>query len=301
MPDSIYRRPDEYDLEHVGDERDVRFWAVLLRRLGAARVLELGCGNGRITLPLAQQEPPMQLVGLDMEAAMLEDARRKLADLSPDVGARVQLRQGDMRTWTATEPFDAVIIPCCSIAHLLALDDQLQVWARAFADLKPGGHFVVDAQMPDLPTLSESQGRRPRALVQLDLDREREDDGARLMRYKVTTYRAHDQRACVHFLYDRFEPDADATRSVSDFDSHVYFPRELELLFRHAGFEVAARFGDYDGSPLRPSSPFIITAGRKPSDEGDGGAGFSPARRGRGLEGPGFSPARRGRVWRDRG
>jgi SAM-dependent methyltransferase len=264
VPDSIYRRPDEYDLEHVGDERDVRFWGVLLRRLGATRVLELGCGNGRVTLPLAQQEPPLELIGLDMEATMLDDARRKLGALPENVAQRVELVQGDMRAWTAAEPFDAVIIPCCSISHLLALDDQLQVWARAYAHLRPGGHFIVDAQMPDLPTLAESQGRRPRALVQLDLDREREDDGARLIRFKVTTYRAHEQRARVHFLYDRFEPDSDATRSVSDFDSHVYFPRELELLYRHAGFEIAARFGDYDGSPLRPSSPFMIVAGRKP-------------------------------------
>lgn len=265
MPDSIYRRPDEYDLEHVGDDRDVRFWSVLLRRLQATRVLELGCGNGRVSLPLVRQEPALQLVGLDTEATMLDDLRRKLTAERDDVSQRVQLVQGDMRAWTAVDPFDAVIIPCCSISHLLELDDQLAVWQRAFTHLRPGGHFVVDAQMPDLPTLAESQGRRPRALVQLDLDRERDDDGERLLRYKVTTYRAHDQRARVHFLYDRFAPDADVTRTVSDFESHTYFPRELELLFRHAGFEVTARFGNYDGSPLRASSAFVIMVGRKPA------------------------------------
>ena len=52
-------------------------------------------------------------------------------------------------------------------------------------------------------------------------------------------------------------------RYVSDFDSHVYFPRELELLFLHTGFTVETTWGSYSDRPLRASSRVMLMVGRK--------------------------------------
>jgi hypothetical protein len=51
---------------------------------------------------------------------------------------------------------------------------------------------------------------------------------------------------------------------VSDFESHVYYPREMHLLLRHAGFAVASVQGDCRGRALEPSSPQMILTGVKP-------------------------------------
>jgi hypothetical protein len=70
----------------------------------------------------------------------------------------------------------------------------------------------------------------------------------------------------VRFLYDRFDVGNGTNRPdryVSDFESHVYYPRELQLLFRLTGFEVAAVFGDYRFGPLRPTSRDIVMVGQK--------------------------------------
>ena len=53
---------------------------------------------------------------------------------------------------------------------------------------------------------------------------------------------------------------------IDDFESHVYFPRELRLLFLHTGFEIEDFFGDYSRRPLRPSSQIMIMTGRKPGE-----------------------------------
>lgn len=91
----------------------------------------------------------------------------------------------------------------------------------------------------------------PRAFVEIDLDARDPITGTRLLRYKTTRYLPHQQRAEIRFLYDRF-PDGDrADRYVSDFACHVYYPREVELLFRITGFRVEAWFGDYAMRPLR--------------------------------------------------
>src|SRR5260370_23106676 len=50
----LYRNPEEYDREHLGYDEDIAFYVSLVRKLRPNRVLELGCGTGRITIPLAE-------------------------------------------------------------------------------------------------------------------------------------------------------------------------------------------------------------------------------------------------------
>jgi len=73
----LYKHPEEYDREHLGDEEDVGFYLSLSRRLAPRKVLEVGCGTGRITLPLAQIG--LDLVGLDNQPEMLEGRRAPAA------------------------------------------------------------------------------------------------------------------------------------------------------------------------------------------------------------------------------
>src|SRR4029453_4656363 len=204
------------------------------------------------------------ITALAASAERLAEAERKLAAAPPPVRDRVELMTGDMRTWKAPEPFDLILVPCASVSHLLTLDDQLAAWSRAHANLMSGGRFVVDVAMPDLVAFAESLRQPPRALVEIDSDTA-DGEGRRLLRYKTTVYAPHEQRASIRFLYDKFASGDHADRWVSDFESHVYFPRELELLFRHTGFAVEATYGDYRFRPPRASTRALIVVGRKPS------------------------------------
>jgi SAM-dependent methyltransferase len=263
---TIYDRPDVYDLEHEGDDQDIAFFIRFAERVRARRVLELGCGSGRVTVPLAEYAARngATLVGLDESDAMLAQAARKLEAASPEAKPAASLVTGDMRTYDATARFDLILVPCGTLSHLLDLDEQLAVWRRAYDNLAPGGRFVVDVPMPNLSALAESLATPPRALVELDLDAEAEG-GSRLLRYKTTLYEAHTQRARVRFLYDHFDHEPAAERLISDFESHTYFPRELELLFRATGFRIEATYGDYGFRPLRARSRTMIMVGARPA------------------------------------
>lgn len=266
---TIYTRPEEYDLEHGSGEEDIAFYQRLVQRLEARHVVELGCGSGRITLPLAEmaEEHDLTITGVDLSEDMLDQARAKLEQIAPGCRSRVRLQRHDIRTFVADPPVDVVVVPCSTLAHVLELEDQLQVWRSAFASLVPGGRFVVDLTMPNLNAYADSMASPPRALVEMDIDQESEDGVHRLIRYKTTRYEAHRQRAYVHFLYDRFEmreDDEQARRYVSDFESHVYFPRELQLLFLHTGFEVETTYGGYRGERLKSTSRAMVMIGRRP-------------------------------------
>jgi hypothetical protein len=193
---------------------------------------------------------------------MLRESRRKLAAAPRRVRDVVTLVRGDMRSWAAPEPFDLIVVPCSTFCHLLPLEDQLVAWRRAHDNLVPGGRLVVDVVMPRLGSFADWSSP-PRALVEIDND-STDAKGRRLVRYKTTLYAPHEQRASIRFLYDKFDRERHADRYVSDFESHVYFPRELELLFLTTGFTVEDRWGDYRFRPPRASSQVQIVVGRRP-------------------------------------
>lgn len=217
---------------------------------------------------------------------MLDRAATVCGAADPSLRERVSFVRGDMRDWVGTgDTFDAVVIPCCSVSHLLTLEDRRRTWASAFRLLRPGGLFIIDVRVPDLATLAEAQRVRPRAFVDLDIDATRKTAGesGRLLRCTATTYAPHLQRADVRLLYDRFDHHALAERLVTDYSSHVYFPAELELLFLSTGFEIAEQYGGYAFVPVGRTSDFVVTVAQRPatrsgsSSYGLGGASFIPA------------------------
>jgi SAM-dependent methyltransferase len=263
--EAIYERPRDYDLEHEGDEEDVAFYLGLLARWQPRRVIELAAGSGRVTIPLARAAAARgtDIVGLEREGPMLEEGMRKRAGLDDEARRCLTFMTGDMRAWRAEQPFDLVIAPCSSLSHLLSLDDQIAAWRCAWDGLGDGGRFVVDLTMPNLVAYADSMQTPPRTPVELDIDARDPTTGTRLLRYKTTRYLPHEQRAEIRFLYDKFPDSSLVDRYVSDFDCHVYYPREVELLFRLTGFRVEAWFGDYAMRRLRTSSRQLIGVGVK--------------------------------------
>jgi ubiquinone/menaquinone biosynthesis C-methylase UbiE len=144
-----------YDWENAQTlgRRDVPFWRqVALEARG--RVLELGCGTGRISIPIARAGVP--LVGVDRSAPMLERARagRRRYRLG-----RLSLVRADIRA-LPFEPgsFDTVIAPYGVLQSLLADRDVRKTLASVSRVLAPGGTFGLDL-VPDVPKWREYTNR----------------------------------------------------------------------------------------------------------------------------------------------
>jgi SAM-dependent methyltransferase len=262
----VYSRPDDYDLEHLGDDDDVYFYNRLSKNLGAKNILELGCGTGRITIPLAElaTNADISIIGLDSAEEMLAKAQTRLNEASEAIRERVTLVKDEMGSWKADGQFDLILIPCASITHILDLDAQIAIWRTAYDNLLPGGRFAVEVAMPSLATFADSFSRPPRVLLETDLDVEDKEERTRLLRHKTTQYLSHEQRAFIRFMYEKLHDGHSIERYIDDFQSHVYFPRELELLFRLTGFKIETVYGDYRFRALQSTSPLIIMVGRKP-------------------------------------
>jgi hypothetical protein len=66
-------------------------------------------------------------------------------------------------------------------------------------------------------------------------------------------------------MYEKYQHGRAVESYIDDFACHVFFPRELHLLFIHTGYEVEQTIGDYRGRSLKADSPVMIMIGRRSS------------------------------------
>ncbi len=222
--------------------QDVAFY---VEEAKAARgtVLEVGCGTGRILLPIARAGIP--ITGIDGSKQMLERCRAKLQ------GERVELVQLDMRDFDLGAKFDLIIAPFRVIQHLATLDDQLRFLEIVARHLAPGGRLVFDVFNPRFDTLVGADG-----VEREDTPEQRLPDGRTLRRtYRIVRVRWIDQVSEAELVYY-----VDGNRYVQAFEMRWYLAAELRHLLARAGFRVREMYGDFARGPLVDGCPEIIVA-----------------------------------------
>ena len=150
MPDEYYmsaRNAARYerDMGRFRDSVDDIPFYVGLAQEAAARgeaVLELGCGTGRVTIPMAQAGAKM--TGLDSAAAMLDLARTK----SAAAGVDVRWVQGDMAAFETEETYGLVAIPFRSFLHLITDQEQKGCLEAIRRHLRPEGRLALNFYVP---------------------------------------------------------------------------------------------------------------------------------------------------------
>jgi ubiquinone/menaquinone biosynthesis C-methylase UbiE len=123
---------------------DVPFYLELAQQAAneGHAVLELGCGTGRVTLPIARRG--IEIVGLDNAPPMLAIARRKATKESLDL----TWVEADMNGFQLNCSFGLIIIPYRSFLHLLTDADQASCLAAIRSHLVPGGRLALNFFAP---------------------------------------------------------------------------------------------------------------------------------------------------------
>lgn len=247
-----------------GDRDDAAFWRVIAASVAeSGPILELGCGTGRVLLPLARAG--FEITGLDLSAAMLERCRAALRSEPPKVRDRVRLVAADMTSFELGRRYATITCPFGGFQQLRTVDEQLACLARCRAHLLPQGRLVLDLPNPD-PAPSgyardeASDGEATAQLVDWT-------DGRRIRWWMtVTGYdHAHQCSECT-VTYEIVDADG-ATRRLSETLVLRYiFRYELEHLLVRAGFRVVALYGDYDGSAFGDGSPAMIAVAQPTED-----------------------------------
>jgi len=254
MSGSPWEDPELYELENADDPHfDLPFWLDLVERRRPRRVLELGCGTGRLTIPLAAAGAAagegFALVGLDTSEAFLARAREGLAAQPDPVRSAVRLETADIRGFALDERFDLVAVPFNTLAYLHTREEQLACLRAARAHLAPDGAFAFDLLVPRVDFLAEAL--HPFPPMRVDADIAAPVAGVeRFVRACVDRYEPATQTLRSTIFYDIHRGGGAAERHVRDLAWHMYFPAEIEGLLGSAGLMPLERHGGWRGEPL---------------------------------------------------
>jgi SAM-dependent methyltransferase len=237
-----YENPIIYDWENADFDPDGPFFLALAQQLGGA-ALEIACGTGRLTIPLAQAG--VTITGLDIAPAMLARAKEKAGKLPID------WMEADARQFDLKKQFNLIFMSSAGMQHLLTRADQEAALACVCAHLSASGRFVFSVLFPHVRNMEASDG-------EIEWFTYTNDRGQEV---RVTGTDAYDDLSQVHTetAYRRWKDENDQENlQVAPLSLRYFFPQELEALLHYNGFETLERYGDWDGSPLTNESQIMI-------------------------------------------
>ncbi len=230
--------------------QDVAFF-VEAARAAAGRVLEVGCGTGRVLIPTARAG--VRITGLDLSSAMLDMCRQKVAQEPEDVQDRVTLVRADMRSFDLRPKFELVTTPFRPFQHLLTVDDQLACLAAIHRHLVPGGKLILDVFNPALDRLAGPLTSPVSYVEEVDFIL---PDGRRVLRHvRIVGRDLFKQVHDIEFDYLVTHADGRQEKRVHRTKMRYFFPYEVEHLLARSGFAVEDLFSDYDKSPYGSNYP----------------------------------------------
>jgi len=212
---------------------------------GGGPVLELGCGTGRVTLPLL--ETGLEIHGLDASAAMLEIAKQKRDLLSPETAKRLHLHPGDMTRFDLDTKFALILIAFRSFQILLTPQAQRSCLTCIRRHLAPNGKVIINLFDPryDLIVPGRQEGKEaPREFVH-------PVSGNRVV--VETLERMND--ALSQTLQERWRfTETNAAREIIRQEEEFIhlrwtFRYEMRHLVESCGFAVEAEYSDFHRSP----------------------------------------------------
>jgi SAM-dependent methyltransferase len=240
-----------YDMD-TGKPDDIPFYRARIPS-PTSSLLELGCGTGRVTLPLAADCGYIR--GLDLSPAMISICRAKLlqAGLPP---SRVQVMQGDITDFDLGRTFDLIIAPY-RVLQNLETDGEVHGLFRCIrTHLAPGGTGILNVFKPlyapdELVKRWETKAE--------ELSWEVPVEGGRLACYeRKTGIDAEKLVLYPELIYRRYAGERLLDESVLKIAMRCYYPDEFEKLVVQHGFRVLKRWGGYAGEPYGQGPELVI-------------------------------------------
>jgi SAM-dependent methyltransferase len=236
-----YANPALYDAENPEVE-SINTFLLSLAKEASAPVLELGCGTGRFTIPLAKQG--IDVIGLDVVPSMLARAKQKARDLP------IQWVEADARAFQLDRQVGLIFDVGEAFLHVHRRTDHEAILARVHEHLLPNGRFVLAVTFPRLDMLVDRAEHAWFSYIA--------PDGYEVQLSGTTRYDAKGQI----FHEDAIRRWRDATGHeevrYAPLARRRFFPQELETLLHYNGFATLHCYGDWDRSALTDQSPMMI-------------------------------------------
>jgi len=246
-----YSDPAYYTKTYGNRRHDVEYYVRLARR-SRGPVLEYGVGNGRVALGIARAG--VEVFGVDLSRAMLDDLERTLAAQPPKLRSRVAVQHGDMRTLKLKRRFPLVLAPFNTVLHLYERADFEAFLARVREHLEPEGRFVFDFSVPQPDDLCRDPERW------FGAPRIRHPTSGELVRYDERF--DYDPFRQLLLVTTRFSPERGKPWTIP-LSHRQLFPREVEALLHYNGFGDIEFTADFSDNPADRHTDSAVVSCRR--------------------------------------
>lgn len=247
-----------YDLEYAGYMDDVEFYvqhALAMDPEKTRPLLELGCGTGRVLVPLA--EAGFRVVGVDQSVGMLEVCRERAERVG--VAERVEVVRADVRDLSGVMggPFNLAFCALNTFAYLRTTQEQVAMLRSLHPLLVQHGVLVLDLTPPGRNLLPPSdgevlyQGSYPDA-----------ETGGVVHKFVSGYAEASRQLHHTRIFYDLEGPDGTVQRTSQEVTFRWTGRYEMELLLGSAGYRLEKVYGGYDLEEYGDDSERLIFVAR---------------------------------------
>lgn len=218
-----------YDGMNTGID-DLPFYSRWFKKRENGNILELCCGTGRLTIPLALEG--YNITGVDNNASMLCQAEEKANELK----VSIRFIKSDIRTLDLPEVYDIIFIPFNSIHHLYTNQDFFDMLISVEKHLKDDGYFLFDCFNPNIHYIVHSE-KEENIIAEYSTE-----DGREVVIKQTVTYENETQinRIKWHYFING------KSDSIQDLDMRMFFPKELDAYLSLYGFKIINKFGGFE-------------------------------------------------------
>jgi SAM-dependent methyltransferase len=236
---------------------DAPFYVELARR-SVGPVLEIGCGTGRVLLRIAREGIAME--GVDNSRPMLQVLREHLHAESPEVRRKVELHEGDMRSFRLGRKFPLVIIPFRPLQHMYTLEDQLAALKTAAAHLVEGGQLAFDVFYPKFQLIPAGMGEEI-----LELEWHLELNPVKTVRryLRKESYDKIAQTFSATFVFRTYSGEKLISEETEPLKMSYYTYPQMRALLAMSGLEIVEEYGSFSKTPLDNDASEMIFVVRK--------------------------------------
>jgi SAM-dependent methyltransferase len=257
MEANFHYPAEYYDEDYalgIPDRGDIPFYKNFAMQMGSP-VLELGCGTGRILIPIAEEG--IESYGVDMNREMLGICETKVRALNLK---NVHLNCSSMDQFQYDKKFSMIYIPFRSFQHLLSSEEQMRCLELVRNHLKEDGLFVLDVFAPNISKLAQYGKQQD---WEKEFSRKNAETESTITRYYQARPDLATQTVDVSMKWEeRDDNGVVVARKTGEFVLRYIFRFELEHLLVRCGFEPTI-YGHFDKRPYDYVSGEIVAVCKK--------------------------------------
>ncbi|MFJ7826718.1 class I SAM-dependent methyltransferase [Psychrobacillus sp. NPDC096623] len=245
-----YSDPVSYDIEnddYTGELNLLTEWAIQQ----GGPIIDLACGTGRMTIPLAQKG--FELIGVDLHAGMLERAKKKVNDLNE----QIEWLQQDCTVLQLDQKSPFIFMVGNSFQHFHSNEQQNLVLRSINNHLEKDGIFIFGTRFPNADELLQPSTEEYWKTYTDTVESKKVDV------YTISNYDPLEQIQHYTTIRKYLDKGNVVDERKTNISLRYTYPKEMERLLSENGLDILHAYEDWKKSPLSKDGYEMIYVCRK--------------------------------------